>query len=68
MAGTRDNKMIFREAATGKEMRPISAFSDFDEDEGARIGHNVRRSELYRGYNTDSDNFLRLLVIGMSQQ
>lgn len=40
MAGTRDNKMTFWEAATGKEMRPISAFSDFDEDEGAPFGHN----------------------------
>jgi WD40 repeat protein len=40
MASTRDNKMIFWEALTGQEMRPITTFSDYDEVKGAPFGHN----------------------------
>ncbi|KAF1955022.1 WD40 repeat-like protein [Byssothecium circinans] len=39
MAGTRDNKMIFWNAANGEELKSIARFSDYDEDEGTPFGH-----------------------------
>lgn len=40
MASARDNTMTCWVASTGKEARPVSTFSDFDEEEGVPFGHN----------------------------
>ena len=40
MASGRDNTMTCWVASTGKEAKPVSAFSDFDEEKGKPFGHN----------------------------